>query len=574
MAAGNANWLRAERAALCLAVGGASLGGALVHARHGPVREAWRDGLRAARGPSTPWRKIPCHCTIEQLKGGIDLTATLRNGEPVRTTGLLTAAEGGVVELTSAERSEAHLAAALAQMLDESKVTLLAMAEHQADEPGVASSIADRLAFWLELDDVSYHAIEAFAFDASTLTGLADEVTRMQVADKTIEAIAAASLAFGVASMRASIWTLQTARILAAYDGLEAPDQAILAEACGLVLVPRATQMPAPPEDEEEETPPEPPEAEEPEQQSEPQDEDSDGLEDKLIEAVRAEIPADLLASLLAVGSQRRAGMTGAAGQWQKDAKRGRAIGLKRGELRSDSRVDLVASLTAAAPWQNWRRKQAGRSKANSPIILEQGDLRFKHFKERRGTLMIFAVDASGSAALNRLGEAKGAVETILSQCYVRRDEAALIAFRREFAEILLPPTRSLTRAKRLLAGLPGGGATPLAAALRSTVQLAEQTQRKGQSPFVVLLSDGRGNIDLNGQPNRAQAQADTRFWATRMAGLGVSSIVIDTSSRRQQARLTPGPELAKDMGARYLIMPMADSQALASTIQREVERG
>lgn len=567
--------MRAERAALCLAVGGAKLGGALVHARHGPVRDAWRESLRAARPPTTPWRKIPSHCSIEQLQGGIDLAATLRNGEPVRTKGLLVAAHGGFVELTSAERSEAHLAAALAQMLDASGVTLLAMAEHEADEPGVPLSISDRLAFWLELDDLPYLAIEPFGFDAETLQGLADEVAKVTVDDKLIEAIAATSLAFGVGSMRASIWTLRTACILAAYDGLETPDQAVLAEACGLVLVPRATQMPAPPEEDEPE--PEPPEPEQEEEQKPPdqsQEQDNEGLDDKLIEAVRADIPADLLASLTAAGNQRQAGMTGAAGQWRKPAKRGRAIGLKRGDLRSDARIDLVASLTAAAPWQNWRRQQAGLTKAETPIMLEQGDLRFKKFKERRGTLMIFAVDASGSAALNRLGEAKGAVETILAQCYVRRDEAALIAFRRDKAELLLPPTRSLTRAKRLLAGLPGGGATPLAAALRDAVQLSEQTLRKGQSPFVIVLSDGRGNIDLKGEPDRPQALADANFWATRLAALGVSSIVIDTSSRRQQARMTPGPELANTMGARYMVMPMADSQALAATITREVEHG
>jgi magnesium chelatase subunit D len=87
-------------------------------------------------------------------------------------------------------------------------------------------------------------------------------------------------------------------------------------------------------------------------------------------------------------------------------------------------------------------------------------------FKQRRETTTIFVVDASGSAALHRLAEAKGAVELLLADCYVRRDRVAMLAFRGKGAELMLPPTRSLVRAKRSLAGLPGGGGTPLAAGM------------------------------------------------------------------------------------------------------------
>ena len=97
---------------------------------------------------------------------------------------------------------------------------------------------------------------------------------------------------------------------------------------------------------------------------------------------------------------------------------------------------------------------------------MRRDDFRMTRFQQRTRTTTIFVVDASGSSALNRLAEAKGAVELLLADCYVRRDQVALLAFRGKEAELLLPPTRSLVRAKRSLAGLPGGGGTPLAAGI------------------------------------------------------------------------------------------------------------
>ena len=118
-------------------------------------------------------------------------------------------------------------------------------------------------------------------------------------------------------------------------------------------------------------------------------------------------------------------------------------------------------------------------------------------------------VDASGSAALNRLGEAKGAVELLLAECYARRDQVALLAFRGRAAELLLPPTSSLVRAKRSLSALPGGGGTPLAAGLDAALAAAAAERRRGRTPTVVLLTDGRANVARDGAGDRARAEAD-----------------------------------------------------------------
>lgn len=578
-------WRRAERAALCLSIAGPSLGGALIKAGHGPVRDAWRQVFTRALPTTTHWRKVPGHCALEQLSGALDLAATLDSGLATFSEGLLAAADRGVVELSALDRTSAPVLGAIAQAMDKGTVpcpgstisadtqfTVLAFVESDETTDQVAA-LSDRLAFWLDLEAVPYRAATPTRAGDIDVKALRQAVAQIRLDDASTEAVVTVAIAFGIRSLRAPILALQVARTLAAIDGLTDLSEATVREACAMVLAPRATCLPQAPEDDQEQ-PPEQPENETHEQNEQSANDQQDVDQDRLIEAIQAMIPADLLARLMSAGTSRVRGTDGQAGQWQKPAKFGRPVGLRRGDLRRNKRLDLVASLTAAAPWQRFRKRH-WRGRTEPPeVIVEADDLRFKLFKQRRGTLVIFLVDASGSAAIERLGEAKGAVELLLSQCYVRRDEAALIAFRQREAELLLPPTRSLTRAKRLLAGLPGGGATPLAAALRAGAELAQLAKAKGQSPFLVLLSDGRGNIDLSGDANRTKAREDAKDWAKRLGTMQLPAVVIDTSGRRQRSRPSPAPEIAQAMGAQYLPLPMADAAGLAAAIEYEVHRG
>ena len=175
----------------------------------------------------------------------------------------------------------------------------------------------------------------------------------------------------------------------------------------------------------------------------------------------------------------------------------------------------------------------------------------------------MFVVDASGSSALNRLAEAKGAVELLLADCYVRRDQVAVLAFRGRGAELLLPPTRSLVRAKRSLAGLPGGGGTPLASGIDAAAALGASIARKGETPIVVLLTDGRGNIARDGSPGRAKAADDVDLAARQFRAVGLSALLIDTSPQPQAAARA----LAQVMGASYLPLPHAGSAALSQAV-------
>jgi magnesium chelatase subunit D len=286
-----------------------------------------------------------------------------------------------------------------------------------------------------------------------------------------------------------------------------------------------------------------------------------------LLEAVKASLPEGLLAALEKDLRQMQA-KAGAGAVTQKlGITRGRPAGTHAGEPRNGARLSLIDTLRAAAPWQPLRRRE---SPGREGVHVERADFRVKRYKQKRQTTAIFVVDASGSAALHRMAEAKGAVELILADCYVRRDQAALIAFRGKTAELLLPPTRSLQRAKKSLADLPGGGGTPLCAGIEQAMLVAHNVRRGGGTPLVVFLTDARANIARDGTADRAAALRDAEAAARAMKLSAIRTLMIDLSDARGgQAR-----KLADEMGASYLPLPHADAGQISKSVGAAMKSG
>ena len=215
-------------------------------------------------------------------------------------------------------------------------------------------------------------------------------------------------------------------------------------------------------------------------------------------------------------------------------------------------------------PWQQLRRREY--EAANDRLIIRRSDVRVRRYEERSGRVTIFCVDASGSAAAARLAEAKGAVELMLAQAYVTRSEVALVAFRGTGAEQLLPPTRSLTRARRVLSAMPGGGGTPLALGLQAGHQLAEAVQARGKTAHLVILTARRGEADQAEAEAKAtadKAKADALDAAGAIAARGIDALVVDISARTAPE----AGELAQAMHARFLALPMADAAKLHAAV-------
>ncbi|MEE8628697.1 MULTISPECIES: magnesium chelatase subunit D [Methylobacterium] len=563
----DATWLQACRAAALLALDPAGTG-VVLRARPGPVREAWLDRLRALLPAGAPVTRLPAGIADDALLGGLDLPATLRTGRPVAQAGLLARSDGGVVLVPMAERLAPGTAARIAQGLDAGAVEvardgvatrcparfgLVLLDEGEGDDEAVPAGLADRIALHLDLDAVPILALGA----APPLPDLAAaREVRPETTPDASETLCALATRLGIASLRAPLLALRVARLHAALEGRAAVGEADLAAAAALVLAPRARAWPQE-EEQDERTGEDALPADEAEGDDD-RHEGRQGEEDRLLAAVAASLPPGLLARLLAGDGPRiRSAGAGRAGAVAA-APRGRPVGARPGDPRR-GRLALIETLRAAAPWQRLRR---GDGEARLRITAD--DLRIRRLVQRRETTTIFAVDASGSAALERLAEAKGAVEQLLAECYVRRDRVALVAFRGRVADLLLVPTRSLVRAKRALAALPGGGGTPLACGIEAAARLAATERRGGRSPVVLLLTDGRANIDRAGRPGRVQAGADALAAARALAAEGTRALVIDTAARPQDSARA----LAAAMRARYLALPQADAARLARAVR------
>ena len=591
--------------AALFAVDPVGLGGVALRSPACDNRDQWLALLKNLLPTQTPLRRVPLNINDTALLGGLDLGATLQAGKPIALQGLLSQADGGVLVLAMAERMSVSSAARFGSVLDTGMVALqrdgldtstqaslglVALDEGANDDEQMPASLADRLAFRL-LMGAQDEDEEGPAWSAQEVLKARQLLPQVTMDDEAVQALCAAALALGIDSLRASVFAVRVARAAAALSGSHTVEEEHTGVAARLVLAPRATRLPpqAPPESQEDEaeTPPEeakkaPPEpaspdaqnneAQEnspPEESDETQNEDpgpSENLADLVLEAAQAAIPAGLLASLK-IGQLQRAKTptSGSAGALQKNALRGRPVGARKGEPRAGQRINVLETLRAAAPWQILRQRQLALTDSQKQgIVVRKEDFHVTRFRQSGQTTTVFVVDASGSSALNRLAEAKGAVELLLADCYVRRDSVAVLAFRGQTAELILPPTRSLARAKRSLAALPGGGGTPLANAIEASMLLADQLRKKGETPIVVLLTDGKGNIARDGKPGRTQAATDALAAAAEMRLRGFSTLLVDTSPQAQDA----AKNLAQVMGAQYLALPYAGANTLNQAVR------
>lgn len=549
--------LRTADAALAcalLALAPAALGGAVLRGPGGPAREGWLAAFHSLSARRC--FRLPPHTGADRLSGALDVAATLRDGTPRHDRGLLQEAEGAAILLPSAERLSAEKAALITAAIDEDRGFCLLACDEGIDDERLPAILAERLAFLLDLSDC----------DPPDLTGVDLATARallplISVGEEIVQGLCQTALALGLSSLRPALMAVTAARAAAALDGRHSVSEDDARLAARLILGPRAMVLPP----EVEAAPPAP-------EHGPQQDADSEGapspqeMGDRLIAAIRATLPPGLLAALeknLRAGSKAGAGAISP----KSGLRRGRPAGTRPGLPRDGARLSLIDTLRAAAPWQPLRRKQDLQRRG---VVVERGDFRIRRFKEKRETTAIFVVDASGSAALHRMAEAKGAVELILADCYVRRDRAALIAFRGREAQLLLPPTRSLQRARRGLADLAGGGGTPLAAALAEALLVADQVRRSGGTPLLVFLTDGKANIARDGTADRARAQRDADAGARALKLAGLRSLMIDLSDRRSG----PAASLAAAMGAEYLPLPHADATRIAASVGLAMKPG
>jgi magnesium chelatase subunit D len=565
-----------------------AIGGLLVTGTRGTAKSTAVRALAGLlppldAGTPTPFVELPVGATEDRVIGTLDVRTLLGSGERHFEPGLLARADRGILYVDEVNLLPDHLVDVILDAAASGKNTverdgasivhdarIMLIGSMNPEEGELRPQLLDRFGLCVAIanDDDLDRRVEiierrlrferdpegfAAAFEAQT------RVRREQIArarallpNVTIDRAhvrLAASLALEarVEGMRADLTIVRTARAIAACDGrlavraddVEAAAQPALAHRRRDVPRGKPPRPPSPP----------PPRREDADQGTAPGTNGAQGGREAAEIGAGAELELRGSAAPLAMPRPRRVIARGKSTMPM-------AAGAARVVRHFTGRIAPLATIHAAA---------LARGHANDavPLVFEPAHLRFIERRGRERELVIFVVDASGSmAAAARMRAAKGVVCGLLEDAYRRRDAVALIAFRGEEADVLVPPTRSAVLAYRRLRTLPSGGRTPLASALRSAREMAQAHARRepGTRVALVLVSDARANAPERDALGAALHEAALAREAVARA------LCVDTE--RGRVRLRNAQRVAAALDAQYRHLDDCSERALGATVR------
>ena len=539
-----------------------SLGSLSIRASYSTVREAFLSNLLSILKPKR-LKKIYPFQNPTDFATSINMIDTLTFGMPKYSEDIFSSNDIALI-LTNTEKMEKGLATFLINKIKNNKKKFFIALDESEKNEVPRANLSDYLIFSINLDGIRYKDLKRISINRKKIAEARENLAATEVNKKTLDYLIASAEMLSISNMHVIFCTLKVAKSICAYKGKKSVSREDINLAISLSMIHKAKQIPEFQQEEKEEKP----DQEQLRDANESKASKSElNSEDKkmLIDALKISLPTNLIESLLSKNSQTIShGESTGSGERNNNFSAGRPIPSVSRKYSSDKRIDLMGTLTKAIPWQKLRSSSVTK---NRKIIIYPQDIMIKRFEKQSERLLIFLVDASGSNAIGRLNEAKGAIEILLSDAYAKRDNVALISFSGLKADPLLLPTKSLVTAKKKLSSLPGGGATPLANGLLEAFNMADAARSRNIKPIIILLSDGRGNMSLDGVGDRVKAIEDTNYVASLIKRKAINNIFIDTSRRK-----TPtADELARELNGHYFQLPMANSGSISKAVQQSI---